>query len=409
MPEPVLPPAPASSIPEVAFVLELGRALQTFGTSAPTLEKALGRVAAHLGLEGAIWATPTAFLASLRKEGHHSKTYLQRIEAGESDLDRLAAAQEAVDRVVAGGMDVASARAHLASLISRPPRFGRWEVIASYGLCGAGAARIFGGGWREALLGLPLGLLVGLVVQAVQARRAVARMTPLLGALAGALGAAFLVHLVGQASYSVLVLSGIIVLVPGLGLLVSMQELGTGNLVAGTARLAGTLLVFLLLGFGVALGTHLIPARLAVAAQPVPLPAWTLLPALLAMPLAFIVAFRGRLRDYGWTLAASLLAWSAATLGTTALGPVAGAGLAAWLLGAGCNLYARRTRRPAAVLQLPALMLILPGSLGFRGLSMVLEQQILAGLQVGFQALFVSLALMLGLMLANATVPRRSF
>ena len=53
------------------------------------------------------------------------------------------------------------------------------------------------------------------------------------------------------ASYPILVLSGIIGLLPGLGLLVAMQELGTGNLVSGTARMAGTGLVFVLLAFGV--------------------------------------------------------------------------------------------------------------------------------------------------------------
>ena len=54
-------------------------------------------------------------------------------------------------------------------------------------------------------------------------------------------------------------------------------------------------------------------------------------------------------------------------------------------------------------------MVILPGSLGVRGLTMLLEQQTLQGLQAGFQALSVTVALMLGLLLANAVVPRRTF
>jgi len=61
------------------------------------------------------------------------------------------------------------------------------------------------------------------------------------------------------------------------------------------------------------------------------------------------------------------------------------------------------------VLLLPALMLLLPGAIGFRSLTLLLHQQTLAGLEAGFHALFVSVALMLGLLVANATVPRRSF
>ena len=54
-------------------------------------------------------------------------------------------------------------------------------------------------------------------------------------------------------------------------------------------------------------------------------------------------------------------------------------------------------------------MLILPGILGFRSLTLLLHQQTLAGLEAAFHVMFVSVALMLGLLVANATVPRRSF
>jgi len=199
------------------------------------------------------------------------------------------------------------------------------------------------------------------------------------------------------------------VLVPGLGLLVSMQELGTGNLVSGTARLAGTGLVFVLLAFGVGLGQRMVGTLQPPPMDPVPLPAWTLVPALALTALSFLVVFQGRMEDYGWTLAATVLGWGAARIGTQMLGPEAGAGLAALVLGSACNLWARRTRRPGATLLLPSLMLILPGSLGFRSLTLMLHQQPLEGLQAGFQAMVVTIALMLGLLLANATVSRRSF
>jgi uncharacterized membrane protein YjjB (DUF3815 family) len=204
------------------------------------------------------------------------------------------------------------------------------------------------------------------------------------------------------------VLTGIIVLIPGLNLLVSMQELGMGHLVAGTARLTGTVLYFLLLGFGVGLGQRL-AGPLAVHVDPIPLPGWTLLPALPLVVVSFMVVFQSWMSNFGWTFIASLLGWFVALLGTVAIGPEGGAGLSALLLGVACNSYSRWTSKPALVLLLPALMLILPGSIGFRGLTLLLQQQTLAGLEAGLHALFVSVALMLGLLVANATVPRKSF
>ena len=397
-----------SSHPEVAFVLSLGRALQTYGASAPTLEQALGRVADRLGLEGALYATPTGFLASLRKEGYHSKTYLQRIETGMSDLDKLSKVEELVDLVVEGRLAVHEARSHLAGILVSPPRYGRWLVVGAYGLASFGMARVLGGGWREMLLGIFVGLLVGSMILAIQNHRSLERLAPLAGGLISSFGSAMLATLVPESSQTVLVLTGIIVLIPGLSLLVSMQELGTGHLVSGTARMAGTVLVFLLLGFGVGLGQRL-AGGLALPIDPIPLPIWTLLPALAMVVLSFMVVFQSRLANFGWTLVASALGWCVALAGTRILGPEGGAGLGAMVLGSVCNIYGRRARRPAVVLLLPALMLLLPGSLGFRSLTLLLHQQTLAGMEAGFHALFVSVALMLGLLVANATVPRRSF
>ena len=394
--------------PEVAFVLELGRALQTFGVSAATLEQALLRVAERLGLEGALYATPTGFLASMRKVGHHSRTYLQRIEAGQSDLERLTRVEELVDLVVAGKLDAPAARDHLARLLAGPPRFGRWKVAGAYGLASAGMARILGGGWREMLVGTFVGLLVGAVVLALERRSPLRRLTPLAGGLASALGSALLAPLLPGSSETVLALTGIVVLIPGLSLLVATQELGSGHLVSGTARLTGTGLAFLLLGFGIGLGQRL-AGGLALHTEPLPLPAWTLLPALPVVVLSFMVIFQSRLTNFGWTLTASLAGWFVSLLGTVALGPEAGAGLSALVLGVACNLHGRRARLPASVILLPSLMLVLPGVLGFRSLTLLLHQQTLAGLEAGFHALFVSVSLMLGLLVANATMSHRSF
>jgi len=399
-----------SSIPEVAFVLELGYAMQAFGVSASTLEKALGRVAQHLELEGAVFATPTGFLASLRKEGLHSKTYLMRLNSGWSSLEKLAEAEALVDLLLAGQLDVAAARQHLAALAARPPRFGFWLKVGAHGLAAMGMAGIFGGGWHEVLLGAAVGLLVGFAVLLAQRRHNLARLTPLLGGVVGSLAACLIARGLPSASYPILALSGTIALLPGLGLLVSMQELGTGNLVSGTARMAGAGLAFVLLAFGVGLGQQLGGAWLpAVAAAPLALPSWTVGPAIALVAMGFLIIFQGRPKDYGWTLGASALAWASAHLGAHLLGPVAGAGIAALVLGSGCNHWARRARRPGAVLQLPALMLVLPGSLGLHSLTMMMQQQTLEGLQAGFQSLVVTVALMVGLLLANAMVPRRTF
>jgi len=396
--------------PELAFVLRLGQTLQAFGESAQTVEEALGRVAGHLGLEGAVYATPTGLLTSFGRAGEPVRTDLIRTATYGADLEKLAETGRLVDRVLAGRLGAEEALGHLEALASRPARWGGWALAGAYALAASGMAVVFGGGWREALLGALIGGLVGLCARALDGSRSQVSLLPLAGGLLSSLGGLALAALFPGVSQPVLVLSGFIVLVPGLGLLVSMQELGTGNLVAGASRLMGTGFVLLLLAAGVAVGQRLGGAWFpAPPSDPQALPAWAALPAVALASFGFLVVFRGTPRDYPWTFLASLLAYGGAKAGAALLGPEAGAGAAALLLGAACNHYARLTRRPGAVLLLPSLMLVLPGSLGFRSFLLMLHKQTLEGLQAGFQSIFVAVALMLGLLLANALVPRRRF
>jgi len=50
------------------------------------------------------------------------------------------------------------------------------------------------------------------------------------------------------------VIASLIVLLPGLALTLSLNELGTGHLVSGTARFAGAIMTFMKIGIGAAVG-----------------------------------------------------------------------------------------------------------------------------------------------------------
>lgn len=408
-----------SSIPEIALVLELGCALQTLKVDASTLEIALSKIMQHLYLEGTVFVTPTGFLAAIRKDGYHSKTYLMRPAAGDPNLRKLSEAEALVDSILNNELDIHDARARLCKIMTRRSRFSSWAKVAASGLVAMSTADIFGGNWDDMLLSFGVGFLIGLVVSWANKQPNVSRLAPLFGGLLGSLAGKIISSIEPSTSYSIIVLSSIICLIPGLELLVSMQELGTGNLVSGTARMAGAGLTFILLVFGVGLGQQLdifgsnalpVMSSTALFKEMAPiLLSWTALPSLALAVFAYIIIFQGRLADYGWTLAVSVLTYYATYSFTNVLGPEIGTGIAALILGAGCNYYAQHNRQPEAVLLLPALMLILPGSLGVRGLTMIMNNQTLSGLRLEFQFFSVTLALMLGLLMANAIVPRRTF
>ena len=79
----------------------------------------------------------------------------------------------------------------------------------------------------------------------------------------------------------------------------------------------------------------------------------------------------------------------------------------AFALGAMSNVYARWLGRPAQVVQVPAVFLLVPGSLGFRGMSSLLDRDTMNGVETLFAMFVVAIAIVAGLLVANAVVPPR--
>ena len=76
-------------------------------------------------------------------------------------------------------------------------------------------------------------------------------------------------------------------------------------------------------------------------------------------------------------------------------------------MGLAANSFGRRTRLPNQIMQLPGLLLLVPGSIGFRGLTFLTLGETEMGVQSAFRMVFLAVALVMGLSLANAVTPPR--
>ena len=86
-----------------------------------------------------------------------------------------------------------------------------------------------------------------------------------------------------------------------------------------------------------------------------------------------------------------------------------GAFAAALTVGLVSNIYARVSNRSVTLMLVPGIMLIVPGSVGFRSISKMLEQDIVGGIEFGFTMVMTGVALVTGLLIAGGIVsPRRS-
>ena len=86
-----------------------------------------------------------------------------------------------------------------------------------------------------------------------------------------------------------------------------------------------------------------------------------------------------------WSLAGVLVADLAYGAGHAWLGAEGGACLGALAVGVAANGFARLFNRPAALMEVPGIMVLVPGSVGLRSLTALLSHDVMAGIEVGVE------------------------
>ena len=389
----------------IGFVLDLGRALHRLGHPSHWLEEALDRASRRLALTGQFFTTPTSIFAAFGEQSRQ-RTWLLRVEPGELHLERLVRVVETGRDVLAGRLSPAQGSAAIRAILSSAPRYGAVVTALAFALSAAAAGRFLGGGVPEIVAASALGVVVSLVAALAERLPAIGRVFEPLAAFVVAALATAIARATPLAVYPTTV-AAILVLLPGLAFTAAMAELSSQHLVSGTARLTWASVRFVALAFGVASGQRVAALLLGAPAvvTPVPPPGWTEWLALLLAPLAFCVLLRARPRDFPSMLAIGTTAFFAGrvagqTFGAE-LGPLVGTFTAAAL----GNLLARRTGLPPQVTLVPAILLLVPGSVAFRGLALMLDREVLSGVDAAFRALVFVSAMVAGLLLASVVAP----
>ena len=400
-----------SPVPEAAargFVESFARALHRYGLPAHRLEDALAALAVRFGFEGGFFATPTAIFITLARDGEQ-RTSLLRLDPGEINLDKLARLDEILKEVIDGALGAEAGTSSIQEIVQDRDRHGPFAVAAGYALAAGAASRYFGGGLNDLVVCAVIGLAIGALGYA--GSRLTSRLRVMESAAASIAGvvAALAAAWLPPVSTFVATCAGVIVLLPGLALTLAINELATRNLSSGAVRLANALLTFLQIGFGLAVGLE-IGTSIAGSPPPVtptPLPDWTVPLAVAGSAIALTILFQARRRDFGWILLGAAVAFGAARYGSALHGPELGAFVGALTVGLASNAFARLCNRSAHLLLMPGIMLIVPGSVGFRSVASLLEADVLGGVQFGFTMVMTGVALVTGLLIAGGIIPPR--
>jgi uncharacterized membrane protein YjjB (DUF3815 family) len=129
---------------------------------------------------------------------------------------------------------------------------------------------------------------------------------------------------------------------------------------------------------------------------------------LVLVAYAFAVLFKAHRRDYGWVMAAAICGYLISRYAGEAWGTPVGIFLSALTVTAAGNLFARWANKPGAIIRVPGIIMLVPGSNSLRGvLSLVQQQDVVVGNSALLAVTNIVMALVAGLLFGNLLLPAR--
>lgn len=389
------------------LLIRAAELLHRYGTPSHRLEGVMTRVSRAIGVEADYLYTPTSLFVSFHRDRRRAQ--LMRVDAGPIDLGKLADFDEALERVEHSECLLSDSALELESIESRPRRFGNSLLAAATGIASACAAVFLGGGLPEAITAMALGLCVYFLGLALNWLAPGERLIEVLSGFTCATLSLLIASYVYPLDDRIATLASLIVLLPGLSVTIAMTELANRHLSSGVSRLAEAAVVFLSLAVGVALAWSLWSGLRAANPAGGDVGAPIRILAVFVAPAAFLVLFQARPSDWLRACAVAWLGYAAADFAHDAGGAEWGAFSGAAAVGLLANLDARWRNRPALILQMPAMVMLVPGSLGYLSTTAFIDKKGIQGIETAFSMAIVAAALAGGLIVANALIPPRRY
>ncbi|MFD2205599.1 threonine/serine ThrE exporter family protein [Kiloniella antarctica] len=387
------------------FIIRLGTAVHGYGPSAARLESFLNRVTDALGYNGVFRSTPSEItFAFSQRDQLWQRTHIAPVPVGGYNMAKLAYVGDLVDKVVSGSLTLNQATLRLDEIDRMPSPWGVLTYALSFFLVGIGFSGLIQGNlWDIGLSGLLSLAVYLLVVLADRRGERFSDALPFVSAYFAGFCAAGIKLFLPEVNDSVITLSAIVILIPGFAVSAGIIEIVENHVVAGSARLMGGLVYLIKQFTGAWLGMATIGLLWTTETTVIDtgsseIDTWVFI-ALLFLGLCF--AYQTLLRDFIWVIISCALSYGGVIISSTLLSADLGTLFGAVIAGMFANTWVRLTGRPTSIVLIPAITVLVSGSIGFRGLIDAASGQTDQGMDQFMQMFIVALAISAGLLISN--------
>ncbi|MGK0304532.1 MAG: uncharacterized membrane protein YjjP (DUF1212 family) [Gammaproteobacteria bacterium] len=394
------------------FILKLGKMLHKYGSPSFRLEAYLTEIATHFGLHASFNSTPTTLTIVLWSDHHEDEyNHSARMQPGELDMNSLSRTDELAHELLSGQISLMEADKQLTEIDAMPSPYGKSLTGMAFSLSTSAFAMLMGAGWSEIIYSGLLGFMVYMwTLWALRSKRVSLMLEPVASFTVGLVACAINHYSASGLNIWLIILSSLIILVPGLSLTMGLAELSSRNMVSGTVRVMDACMQLFKLYFGAFLGVSLGyqlfgQQELAMAAT---LPFWVNWLGVFMLSVGLVAIFRTRMKHVPWAITSTFIAYSASTWSSGFLENGLGAFVGAFALGVFANMFSRIANAPSTIVAMPGLIVLVPGSKTYIGLnSFISGQDIIKTDHIGQETFLILMSLVAGLIFANVVMPTR--
>ena len=396
-----------------SFIIKLGEKIHGYGPNAARLEYYLKRLTNIFGYEGIFRSTPDQIIFSFSKDGSDwQKIHISAMNGTGTELNRLAKVGELINELGNGKLSIAEASTRLDEIDKIPHPWGNLTTALAYVLCGVAFPVLMGGSWMDLILSGIFSLVVFFMVMNSGSKGPLAaEWLPLSTAFVAGILAGISRFFFPEVNVVLVTLSAVLILIPGYGISVGVVEIVTKHINSGLSNLVSGLIYLFKQFFGGLLGVKAVGLILTIPAATTAVPIdsvwlWLFMPSII---IGLAIALQTPYRDFFWTCLAMVIAYGGILLGSDLVGSNFGNLLGTIVLVLFTNTWARTTGRPPSIVLVPAFILLVSGSIGFRGLAAFAAGNMQTGGQEFLQMFVVALTLAAGLIIGVTLIkPNKS-
>ena len=357
-------------IPEkYKHIIELGKALHIYGVPTYKVQSYLTKVSKTQGIKGVFMDLPT-WINYVFYEDDQTYNYVECIPPGILNLGGLSRVDEVTNKIISKEIDSSEVINELKLINDETKKTNHFILTLSYAIASGGFSLMIGTNLISLIVAFLLGALVyPFVYLSTRSNYFETILESLISFVVTII--ASLLHLIyPELNVGITILSAIIIFIPGLAITTALEEITSKNLVSGGAKLFDSIISLFKQFFGVLLGLALMSSIIDFKqlVHVSDLPRWIMFCSIPLFSMSLLPIFQVRKKDMflGVVTGVSVffitvLFSGYGVLFSTFIGTVAAVTIS--------HFFNRITKTPKTVFLMQGIVMLVPGSKSFMGLS----------------------------------------